>query len=125
MWVKANPNPGKKEVSDCVIRAIAIALNMPWLQVFDELCAVARMDYNMPSDNTVWGHYLHVKGFRPFLLPNSCPNCITVREFARIYNEGVYIVGTGSHAVCIIDGNYYDSWDSGNEVLSYFWRIYE
>lgn len=123
MWIRVNPNPAKKEVSDCVIRAISIALNMPWLQVFDELNAVARMDFNMPSDNRVWGHYLYLKGFQPFLLPQSCPDCVTVKEFARIFNQGTYIIGTGSHAVAIIHGDYFDSWDSGNEVPSYFWKI--
>ena len=124
MWIYANPNPAKKQVSDCVIRAIAVALNMPWLTVFDELNSVARMDFNMPSDNHVWGHYLYIKGFRPFLLPKSCPDCVTVREFARIFNNGIYIVGTGTHAVAIINGDYYDSWDSGNEIPSYFWKTY-
>ena len=123
MWIRVNPNPAKKEVSDCVIRAISIALNMPWLQVFDELNSVARMDFNMPSDNRVWGHYLYLKGFQPFLLPQSCPDCVTVKEFARIFRDGTYIIGTGSHAVAVINGDYYDSWDSGNEIPSYFWRI--
>lgn len=36
MWIYANPNPENKQVPDCVIRAICIALNMPWLQVSDE-----------------------------------------------------------------------------------------
>lgn len=123
MWIKANPNPMKKEVPDCVIRAISIALNQPWLQTFDELCAVARRDFNMPSADTVWGHYLYLLGFEPFLLPSSCPKCITVDQFTKEYPYGTYIIGTGSHAVAVINGNYYDSWDSGNEIPSFFWRI--
>lgn len=123
MWVKANPNPARKEVPDCVIRAISIALNLPWIQVFDELYSVARMDFNMPSVDTVWGHYLYLKGFEPFLLPEYCPRCITIEEFTKQFPEGIYIIGTGSHAVAVINGNYYDSWDSGQEVPSFFWRI--
>lgn len=123
MWIKANPNPAGKEVPDCVIRAICIALNLSWLEVFDELCMVARMNYNMPSADTVWGQYLYYKGFEPFLLPYSCPQCITIDEFTKWFPVGIYIIGTGSHAVCVVDGNYFDSWDSGNEVPSFFWRI--
>ena len=123
MWIKANPNPAKKEVPDCVVRAICIALNLPWLQVFDELYSVARMDFNMPSSDNVWGHYLLLKGFEPFLLPEYCPRCITIKEFANQFPIGIYIIGTGSHAVCVINGDYYDSWDSGDEVPSFFWRI--
>ena len=123
MWIKANPNPEGKEVPDCVIRAIAIALNMPWLQVFDELCAVARNEFNMPSSDSVWGLYLYSKGFEPFLLPETCPRCVTIDEFTKWFPIGIYIIGTGSHAVAVIDGNYFDSWDSGLEVPTFFWRI--
>ena len=123
MWIKANPNPAGKEGSDCVIRAVSIALNMPWFQTFDELCSVARDDCNMPSADVVWGHYLYLKGFEPFLLPRKCPRCITVREFTQMFPAGVFIIGTGSHAVAIINGNYYDSWDSGEEIASFFWTI--
>ena len=123
MWVYANPNPKEKQVPDCVIRAIAIALNLPWLQVFDELCSVARADFDMPSSDNVWGHYLYTKGFKPFLLPSMCPQCTTIEEFTKFYPYGIFIIGTGHHAVAIIDGDYYDSWDSGQEIATFFWRI--
>lgn len=123
MWIEANPNPGSKQVPDCVIRAICIALNKPWLEVSDELYSFARRDYSVTCDDNVWGHYLYSLGFEPFLLPSPCPRCMTIDEFTKMYPKGTYIIGTGKHAVAIIDGNYYDSWDSGNEIPSFFWRI--
>ena len=123
MWIHCNPNPGHYEVDDCVVRAIAIATDQTWMRVYDTLCFAGRQAYNMPSSNAVWGRYLYQLGFRPFLLPESCPQCITVREFTKHYPTGTYIIGTGSHAIAVIDGDYYDSWDSGNEVPAYFWKI--
>lgn len=123
MWIKANPNPEKKEVPDCVIRAICIALNKPWLEVFDELNSVARQDYSVSLDDNVWGHYLYMQGFKPFLLPSECPRCITIKAFTKMYPYGTYIIGTGTHAVAVIDGDYYDSWDSGDAIPTFFWRI--
>lgn len=123
MWMRTNPNPAHKEVPDCVIRAISIALNKRWIDVSDELYAVARREYSVTCDDHVWGRYLYELGFEPFLLPRDCPNCVTIDEFCRIYPVGIYIIGTGSHAVAIINGDYYDSWDSGNEIPSFFWRI--
>lgn len=123
MWIKTNPNPGHKEVPDCVVRAIAVALDLRWLDVYDDLCALGRREYNMPSADAVWGKYLHNNGFEPFMLPHDCPNCITIAQFCVMYPRGTYIVGTGSHAVAIIDGDYYDSWNSGDEIPSFFWRI--
>jgi hypothetical protein len=123
MWIRANPNPAKREVPDCVIRAVCIALNKPWLEASDEIYAVARADYSVTVDDHVWGHYLYMKGFEPFLIPFECPKCVTVSEFTKMYPTGTYIIGTGSHAIAVIDGNYYDSWDSGNTIPSFFWRI--
>lgn len=123
MWIFKNPNPKNKYVPDCVIRAVSIALDIPWYRVYDELTDVGRIDANIPSADSVWGHYLYSKGFEPFLLPISCPKCTTINEFTKMYPKGTYIIGTGSHAVAIIDGNYYDTWDSGNEIPSFFWRI--
>lgn len=123
MWIYANPNPAGKQVPDCVIRAICIALNKPWLEVSDELYEFARREYSVTCDDNVWGYYLYSLGFEPFLMPFTCPRCVTVKEFTKYYPMGTYIIGTGSHAVAVIDGNYYDSWDSGNVIPSFFWRI--
>lgn len=123
MWIKTNPNPGHKEVPDCVVRAICIALNMRWVDVYDDLCELGRQEFNMPSADSVWGKYLYLRGFEPFLLPHRCPKCITIVQFCRIFPNGKYIIGTGGHAVAVIDGDYYDSWDSGDQIPSFFWRI--
>lgn len=76
----------------------------------------------MPSSNNVWGTYLTEKGFRRFSIPNTCPNCYTIKDFCRDNSIGTYIIGTGSHAVAVIDGDYYDTWDSGDEVPIYFFK---
>lgn len=123
MWIRCNPNPKHKHVPDCVIRAISIATNRPWYAVYDDICETGREECNMPSANAVWGRYLYDLGFEPFLLPDACPRCVTVSTFCKHFPDGTYIIGTGSHAVAVIDGDYYDSWDSGDEVPSYFWRV--
>ena len=123
MWIRLNPNPRKKHVGDCVIRAIAIATNQSWLDVYDELFLYGREEYDMMSSNATWGLMLYDMGFDPFILPDACPECVTVREFTRMFPVGTYIVGTGSHAVAVIDGNYYDTWDSGNAVPAYFFKV--
>lgn len=123
MWIRCNPNPLGKQTSDCVVRAIAIATEQSWKRTYRELCELGEIEAEMPNANSVWGLYLRNKGAKQFLLPESCPACVTVRAFCEKYSTGVYVIGTGSHAVCVIDGDYYDSWDSGNEAASYFWRL--
>ena len=123
MWMRCNPNPQHKEVPDCVVRALAITLNRRWVDIYDDLCNLGRREFNMPSADAVWGKYLYQMGFKPFLLPESCPKCVTIRTFSQMFPHGIFIIGTGSHAVAVIDGDYYDSWDSGNEIPSFFWKI--
>ena len=122
MWIECNPNPLRKQTGDCVVRAIAVATAQSWRTVYKGICKQGDIECEMPSRNNVWGAYLRKLGFRQFLLPENCPQCITVRAFCERYPEGTYIIGTGSHAVAVMDGDYYDSWDSGDEVPSYFWR---
>lgn len=123
MWKKLNVNPGRRRVGDCVVRAIATATGRSWFDIYDDQYWVGRNSYDMPSSNGVWGLYLFKLGFTPFLLPDSCPECITIREFAKQFPKGTYIIGTGMHAVAVIDGNYYDTWDSGSLSPSYFFEV--
>lgn len=122
MWIYANPNPCRTETEDCVVRAIAIATGQTWEKVHWDLCVLSHRKCTMPSVNWLWGRYLRSLGFRQFLLPANCPECVTVREFCRMYPKGTYVVGTGHHAIAVRDGNYLDAFDSGDEKPSYFWK---
>lgn len=122
MYVYLNLNPGNRIVGDCTIRAIALAMGEDWESIHADLSMVSHYLYDMPSSNAVWNEYLLLNGFTRHVIPNTCPACYTVRQFTRDYPVGTYILATGSHVVTVIDGNYYDTWDSGNEVPIYYWR---
>ena len=77
---------------------------------------------NMPSVNKVWGTYLSSIGFYNEQLPNNCPDCYTVKDYCEDNPYGISILATGSHVICAIDGDYYDSWDSGDELITSVWR---
>ena len=119
-WIQYNPNPSNKQTIDCVVRAISIAEGESWEEVHKKLSDKARAEADMPSVNPVWADYLKELGYHLVGLPNTCPRCYTVSDFATDYDHGTYVLGTGDHAVAVIDGNYIDTWDSGNEVPMYF-----
>lgn len=121
-WISYNPNPEHKMTIDCVVRAVSIAEGISWEEAHKALSDKARAEADMPSVNPIWADYLKEKGYDLFGLPNTCPRCYTVRDFARDYNHGTYVLGTGDHAVAVIDGNYIDTWDSGDEIPMYFFR---
>ena len=117
MWIFCNPNPCNLLVGDCVVRACSISQEKSWTAVHLELSDLSRSQCNMPSANTIWGQYLERNmSYREPRYP------ITVRQFCLIHPYGVYTIGTGSHAVSVIDGDWYDIWDSGDELVSYYFE---
>jgi len=122
MYEYYNPNPQSKAVGDCVIRALCKALDKPWAAVYTELCVYGMAAADMPSANAVWGAYLRAQGYRRYIIPDTCPDCYTISNFAADHPDGVYIVGTGSHVVTVSDGVIFDSWDSSNEIPIFYFK---
>lgn len=122
MFKLYNANPSNKRVGDCVIRAISKALDKPWEEVYVNLCIKGFMMADLPSSNVVWGSYLKQNGFTRDVVSNECPDCYTVADFCREHPTGTYVIGTGSHAVTVKSGCYFDTWDSGHETPIYFYK---
>lgn len=120
MFIRENPNPANNLVGDCVIRAISILMDKSWTYVFFSLCSFASTMFDMPSSNAVWGAYLIDQGYRRKIIPNVCPDCYTVKQFCKDHKRGRYLLATGTHVITVIDGDYYDTWDSGDEVPIYY-----
>lgn len=47
----------------------------------------------------------------------------TVESFAREHTAGRYIVNVARHVVAVVDGKYYDTWDSGDKCLYGFYEL--
>jgi hypothetical protein len=120
-YVIFNPNPLRKSVGDCAIRAIAAATNRSWDYVYLALTVQGFMMCDWGNSNTVWDSYLKSRGFKKNLIPDTCPDCYTVKDFCIDHPRGTFVLGTGDHVVTVKEGNYYDAWDSGDEVPLYFY----
>jgi hypothetical protein len=121
-YIYFNPNPENKNVGDCVVRALCVVLNCDWETAFTRLTLEGFLLHDMPSSDSVWGSLLQRSGFVREVIPNSCPYCYTVKDFCMDNPKGLYVLGTGSHAIGIVDGNYYDAWDSGDKPIIFYWR---
>lgn len=121
-YIYYNPNPKSKKTTDCVIRAICKITDLDWESAYLALSSVVLTEFEMPSSNYIWETYLESLGYIKELLPNTCPHCYTISDFAKDHPTGKYIACTGSHVVAVVDGLFYDAWDSGDEVVSYFFR---
>ena len=122
MFIEYNPNPKGKRVDDCVIRAISKTLDIGWDTAFFHVMLVAFKEKNMSSVNGIWEQYLYGEGFTKNIIQDTCSHCYTVNDFANDHPKGVYILATGTHVVAVVDGDYYDAWDSGDEIPIYYYE---
>ena len=121
MYVYRNLNPYNKHVGDCVIRAIANTMEADWVDVYDDITRLGKILKDMPSSNHVWGIYLKNNGYRKHIIPNTCPDCYSVKDFCKDNPEGRFVLCLDGHVVSVVDGNYYDVYDCGDEVPLFYW----
>jgi hypothetical protein len=116
------PNPAGRSVGDCTVRALSKALGQSWEATYAGLALEGFLRGDLPNADDVWGHYLYDRGFRRHLIPDDGLGAYTVEDFARDNPEGVFVLSMpGRHVLTVVDGQYFDSWDSGGERPSYFW----
>ena len=120
-YIEWNPNPVGRKVGDCAVRAVAKALDMGWEAAYIALTINGLSMGDLANSDSVWGATLRQHGFKRTNIPDSCPDCYTVADFAAEHPEGVWVLGTGSHAVTIVNGDWYDSWDSAAEIPQFVW----
>ena len=120
-FVVYNPNPIGAKAGDCVIRAIMKATGMEWHDVYVEVCAMGYAMCEWGNANRIWSRWLIDHGYKRHGLPDTGPVCYSIADFARDHKHGTFIVGTGTHVVCIVDGVIYDSWDSSAEIAVFYY----
>lgn len=122
MYVHYNPNPRENyQAGDCVIRAISAVTGDSWDSIYSALCAEGFSYGDWGNCNAVWDWYLRSKGFKRYICPNDCPACYSLEDFANEHSEGEYIVGTGTHAIAVKNGDWWDAWDSHNVSPIYYY----
>lgn len=121
-WAYFNPNPEQRSVGDCAVRALSKALDQTWEETYTGLALEGFIRGDLPNSDDVWGHYLKDHGFTRRWMPDECPDCYTVADFARDNLRGTFVLSMpGRHVVAVADGVVYDSWDSSREVPAYYW----
>jgi hypothetical protein len=119
MYIYYDANPSGSPTGDCVIRAIATITKRPWRDIHWDLAILSNQRYKMMDDNVIWHEYLKNLGFKIYAIQDPY---MRIKDFCNSHPYGEYILGTGRHVVAVIDGNYYDAWDSGNEFPVFYWR---
>ena len=120
MWIRYNPNPCGLRNGDCTIRAISKALDQSWDTTYLQLSIFGYIHCDLLNSNNLWTYYLKRRGFKMRVILDDYPEYYTVEDFCIDHPQGTYVLGTGTHAVTVVDGYYYDAWDSGKEIPIYY-----
>ncbi|MBQ7737046.1 MAG: hypothetical protein IJT62_04350 [Oscillospiraceae bacterium] len=121
MFIEYNPNPMKRRVGDCAVRAVAKALDVDWEAAYAMLAAAGYAMGDMPSSDSVWGAVLRQNGFYREAIPNTCPDCYTAGNFCEDHPDGIFVLAFGGHVATVDYGRLYDTWDSSGEIPVYYW----
>ena len=119
MYVHFNPNPKYDEKNeswpkgDCVIRAIACAMNWSWQKSY-MYCVMHSMKVcDLPNALEGYRQIMEDLNFERVILENKYK--INVENFCKEHNNGIYILsveGISGHVVCCKYGDWYDAFDS-------------
>ena len=118
MYVHYNGNPCGINTGDCVIRAISIVTGMRPKKVYAGLCLFGYPCTIWGNVNSIWADFLQSIGYKRHTI--TANHRYTVADFAADHPHGRFILGTGSHAVAVVDGDIIDSWNSSNEKPLYY-----
>ena len=121
-YYQPNQKDIKDKYGDCVIRALTKVLGKSWVEVFDELTPIARKIQTMPNCKPAYEEYLKIKGFIYQGISNKKGSKRpTVESFTKEHPIGTYYLNVANHCVAVVDGKFYDTWNSGHKSLYGYW----
>lgn len=123
-YTYTNPNPLRYKAGDCVIRAIAIAFDKNWYDVYDELTALGREMADLPNVSQVYSTYIEQHGgikISPFKELEGGRKRLTAKDLAK--TKGTFIISTAHHLATVRGHRLRDTWDSSDKSAYKVWRI--
>lgn len=121
VYYQPNDKDLKDQYGDCTIRALTKALGCTWIEAFDAMIPYCR-EYQCSNifalPSTIERKILDEMGFEYTGISNKRGSRRpTVDSFARDHKQGTYICNVANHEVAVVDGKYYDTWDSGEKSM--------
>jgi hypothetical protein len=120
-FIKSNPHPTGKKIGDCVIRAIAIAENKKWSDVYKALYQIGLEVMDMPNSKTVYEKYLLSNGWKKMPMPKDNGRRIKLADWADTIDDKLFIASVVKHLTVVEKGTLLDTWNCGNKCVgNYF-----
>lgn len=129
-----NANPKNRFTTDCVVRAISTATEIPYNRVVMELAELQCKTGYDDGDDKLYDVYLKSKGFLKRKQPRKEDNTkYTGKEWCDLLQGDFdWVMNTdkvkrivahigGHHLVAIIDGRVWDTWNSTGGCIGNYW----
>lgn len=119
-WHEYNPNPKERNIGDCTLRSYCAAFGISWDKAFDIASKVAKENSSMiqyVADKVLVEEFNCVVDEKYNKKIVKSKDRIKVNEFALSHPYGTYILHVPKHQVTVINGEYWDSWDSGDKKI--------
>lgn len=127
-----NQNPRNRITTDCVIRAISTATEIPYNRVVMELTELQCKTGYDDGDAKLYELYLKQEGFIKQKQPRKADNTkYTGAEFCKaLQSDYGYVIGKdirivahigGGHIVAIVDGKVWDIWNCTYKTIGNYW----
>lgn len=116
-----NMNPKGRKVSDCTVRAFALAHDISWYESYDILSEYAREQCIVIDDTSFIDDFLSER--YDYACYKYDEEEVTVRELTYMYNKGVYLITMDGHITCMINGTIFDIWDCREREAWTIWEI--
>ena len=97
-----------KQSLDCVIRAIALASQKPYDEVYDLMASAGRKS-GRSTPKKVWKEVIHPMGLHySFPAEKGLPRT-TLADFAATFNSGRWVVQLAGHLTAVVNGEVLDT----------------
>lgn len=129
VYYQPNDKDLKDKFGDCTIRALSKALNCTWIEAFDKMIPFCRQEqvsniFDCDANNRK--RIMNEFGFDySGVSVKSGKSRPTIDKFAKAHPTGRHIVKVAHHVVAVVDGKYYDTWDSGNCSMYGYYTLRE
>ena len=115
-----NVNPLNEIESDCVCRAISLALNEDYYKVQEKLELSSKLN-ECEALCVCCYEFLLTNYYK--LQRYEFDRPMTIREFSKHNPYGIYLVRIQGHLTCIIDNVLHDIWDCRDELVDIIWKV--
>jgi len=123
MFLEYNAHPKGIKTTDCVVRAISIAMNKEYMECRRELNQLKR-DWKFTSYKDTEFLYKFFEG-KPRLIFKAIKGEPRIKgsSFTSLYTRGTYVLKMTGHVTVCKDGVILDTWDCTYRSVYTAWKI--